>query len=100
MLRPVGDHLLVKPSEMEEMTKSGIMIAASAQQKPQEGTVLAVGTGKFIDGRLVSFEEMGVKIGDVVMFSKYGPTEVKIDGVEYFILDSGDVLGVLLPSKK
>jgi chaperonin GroES len=99
MLRPVGDHLLVLPSDQEEVTSAGIVIPGTAQQKPQEGKVLAVGSGKYVDGTLVSFADLGIKVGDVVMFTKYGPTEVKIDGTEYYILDSGDVLGVLEPKK-
>jgi len=95
MLRPLGDHILVQPLSKEEVTKAGIVLPDSAQQKPQEGTVLAVGTGKYIDGTLVSFKELGVEIGQVVMFTKYGPTEVKIDGKDYYILESNDILGVV-----
>ena len=95
MLRPIGDHILVKPLEASDVTKSGIVLADSAQQKPQEGTVLAVGNGKYVDGKLVSFADMGIKAGDVVMFTKYGPTEIKIDGNDYFVIDSNDVLGVV-----
>ncbi|MEI6478265.1 MAG: co-chaperone GroES [bacterium] len=99
MLRPIGDHILVKPLNKEEVTKSGIVLPDSAQEKPQEGTVLAVGTGKYIDGTLVSFADLGIKEGQVVMFTKYGPTEVKIDGEELYILDSGDILGVVEKKK-
>jgi chaperonin GroES len=95
MLRPIGDHILVKPLSKEEVTKSGIVLPDSAQQKPQEGTVLAVGTGKYVDDTLVSFKEMGIEVGQVVMFTKYGPTEVKIDGEDLYILESNDVLGVV-----
>jgi len=100
MLRPIGDHILVKPLEKEEVTKSGIVLPDSAQQKPQEGTVLAVGHGKYIDGKLVTFADMGVKEGQIVMFTKYGPTEIKIDNEEYYILDSNDILGVVEKAKK
>ncbi len=95
MLRPIGDHVLVKPLDKEGVTKSGIVIPDSAQQKPQEGTVLAVGTGKYVNDKLVSFEDMGIKEGQVVMFTKYGPTEVKVDGEDLYILDSNDILGVV-----
>lgn len=95
MLRPIGDHILVKPLSKEEVTKSGIVLPDSAQQKPQEGTVLAVGTGKYVDDTLVSFKEMGIEVGQVVMFTKYGPTDVKIDGEDLYILESNDVLGVV-----
>lgn len=95
MLTPIGDHILVQPLAKEEVTKSGIVLPDSAQQKPQEGTVLAVGSGKYIDGTLVSFKDVGVAVGQVVMFTKYGPTEVKVDGQDLYILDSGDILGVV-----
>lgn len=95
MLRPIGDHILIKPLSKEEVTKAGIVLPDSAQEKPQEGTVLAVGAGKYIDNKLVSFKEMGIEVGQVVMFTKYGPTEVKIDGEELSILESNDVLGVV-----
>ena len=95
MLRPIGDRVLVKPLNKEEVTKAGIVLPDSAQQKPQEGTVLAVGTGKFVDGKLLSFKEMGIEIGQVVMFTKYGPTEVKVDDKDLYIIDSGDILGVI-----
>ena len=95
MLQPIGDHILVKPHSQEETTKGGIVLPGSAQEKPQTGEVIAVGTGKFMGDTLVSFEDMGVKKGSSVMFSKYGPTEVKLDGVEYYILESHDILGVL-----
>ena len=100
MLRPIGDHILVKPLSKEEVTKAGIVLPDSAQEKPQEGTVLAVGTGKYVDDTLVSFKEMGVEVGQVVMFTKYGPTEVKIDGEDLIILESNDILGVVEKSKK
>lgn len=95
LFRPIGDHVLVKPLGKEEVTKSGIVLPDSAQEKPQQGTVLAVGTGKYIDNKLVAHKDMGIEVGQVVMFSKYGPTEVKINGTEYYILDSGDILGVM-----
>jgi len=95
MLRPIGDHIVVKPAEAEEVTQSGIVLPGTAQQTPQEGEVLAVGSGRFFDGKLVSFTEMGVKVGDKVMFTKYGPTEVKVDGEDLFILTSSDILGVV-----
>lgn len=95
MLKPIGDHILVEPQAQETMTKSGIVLPDTAKEKPQQGKVIAVGSGKYIDGKLVSFEAMGIKKGDVVMFTKYGPTEIKIDEKEFFILESHDILGVL-----
>lgn len=95
MLKPIGDHVLVQPLNKEEVTKSGIVLPDSAQEKPQEGTVLAVGSGKYIDGQLVSFKDLGIEVGQVVMFTKYGPTEIKIDDKDYYILSSGDILGIV-----
>ena len=95
MLRPIADRILVRPLSKEEVTKAGIVLPEAAQQKPQEGTVLAVGTGKMIDGKLVTVEELGIKVGDVVMYTKYGPTEIKVDGEDLYILDSNDVLGIV-----
>ena len=95
MLKPIGDHILVKPLNKEEKTKSGLYIPDSAQEKPQQGTVIAVGHGKYVGDQLLSFDQMGVKVDDVVMFTKYGPTEVKLDEEEYYILDSNDILGVI-----
>ena len=100
MLKPIGDHILVKPLPKEEVTKSGIVIPDTVKEKPQEGTVLAVGMGKYFDDELVTHEKMGIKVGQHILFSKYGPTEVKIDGEEYFILESNDVLGILEDKKK
>lgn len=100
MLKPIGDHILVMPLPLEEVTKSGIVLPETSKEKPQQGTVVEVGSGKYVGEKLVSFDEMGISRGDLVMFSKYGPTEIKIDGVEYYILDSNDVLGVLTKTAK
>jgi chaperonin GroES len=95
MLQPVGDHILVKPHSQEETTKGGIVLPGSAQEKPQTGEVVAVGQGKYIGEKLVSFKEMGIEKGTSIMFSKYGPTEIKMDGTEYYILESHDILGIV-----
>lgn len=95
MLRPIGDHILVKPLSKEEVTKAGIVLPETVKEKPQQGTVLAVGSGKYIDGKLVSFTDMGINEGQTVMFTKYGPTEIKVDDEELFILESHDILGVV-----
>ncbi len=95
MLHPIGDHILVKPLDSEEMTKGGILLPDSAKEKPQTGKVIAVGQGKYHAQTLVSFKEMGVEVGGTVMFTKYGPTEVKIDNEDYYILESHDILGVI-----
>ena len=92
-IRPLEDRILVKPEEGEETTISGIVIPDTAKEKPQEGTVLAVGAGKRSEsGDLIP---MDVKEGDRVMYSKYGGTEIKIDGEELLILSARDVLAVV-----
>ena len=91
-LRPLGDRVVVKPTAREEMTKSGIVLPDTAKEKPQEGTVLAVGPGRFEDGNRVPLD---VKVGDKVLYSKYGGTEVKYAGEEYLVLSARDVLAVI-----
>lgn len=86
---------MVKPLSKEEKTKSGLFLPDSAQEKPQQGKVVAVGAGKYVGDKLVSFKDMGIEVGQTVMFTKYGPTEVKLDDEEYYILDTNDVLGVV-----
>ena len=93
MLKPIGDRIVVRPKSAEEMTKSGIILPDTAKERPQEGEVMAVGTGRIMDdGTVVA---LSVKVGDTVLFSKYGGTEVKIGGEEYIILREDDVLDVL-----
>ena len=91
-LQPLEDRIVVKPSEGEEMTASGLVIPDTAKEKPQEGEVLAVGPGRFEDGNRVPLD---VKVGDVVIYSKYGGTEVKYNGEEYLVLSARDVLAVI-----
>jgi chaperonin GroES len=92
-LRPLGDRVLVEPAEEKEVKKGGIIIPDSAKEKPTEGIIVALGTGKTDDsGKKVPFE---VKKGDRVLVSKYGGTEVKLDGKEYKILNSDDILAVI-----
>ena len=91
-LKPLGDRLIVQAIEEEETTASGIVLPDTAKEKPQRGKVLAVGPGKYEDGKLVPLD---VKKGDEVIFSKYGGTEVKVDGDEYLILSARDVLAIL-----
>ena len=94
MFQPIGDHILVRPLQKEEKTKSGLFLPDSAQEKPQSGTVIAVGHGKYVGEKLVTFDEMGIKEGQVVMFTKYGPTEIQVEGEDLFVLDANDILGV------
>ncbi|MEA2485476.1 MAG: chaperonin GroES [Actinomycetota bacterium] len=92
-IKPLEDRIVVRPEEGEETTVSGIVIPDTAKEKPQEGTVLAVGVGKRSDsGELIP---MDVKEGDRVIYSKYGGTEVKLEGEELLILSARDVLAVL-----
>jgi chaperonin GroES len=91
-LQPLEDRIVVKPSEGEEMTASGLVIPDTAKEKPQEGEVLAVGPGRLEDGNRVPLD---VKVGDKVIYSKYGGTEVKISGDELLILSARDVLAIV-----
>jgi chaperonin GroES len=91
-LQPLEDRIVVKPSEGEEMTASGLVIPDTAKEKPQEGEVIAVGPGRFEEGSRVPLD---VKVGDKVIYSKYGGTEVKLEGDEYLILSARDVLAIV-----
>ena len=92
-IKPLGDRVLVEPAEETEVKKGGIIIPDSAKEKPQESKVIALGTGKIDDnGKKVAFE---VKVGDIVLTNKYGGTEIKIDDVEYKILNQDDILAVV-----
>ncbi|MBN3033769.1 MAG: co-chaperone GroES [Candidatus Saganbacteria bacterium] len=89
-LIPIGDRVVIKPAPEEQKTKSGIVLPDTAKEKPSEGTVVAVGTGRILDnGQKVAIE---VKVGDTVIYSKYGGTEVKIDNEDYIILAERDIL--------
>ncbi len=89
-LQPLADRVLVKPIEKEEMTKSGIYLPDTAKEKPQEGKVLAIGPGKISDdGKRIPLE---LKVGDTVIYAKYGGTEIKIDDEELIILRESDIL--------
>ncbi len=92
-LKPLGDRVVVKPSEAEEQTKSGLFIPDTAKEKPQKGTIVAVGEGKLDDeGKRIPVD---VKVGDTVIYSKYGGTEVKIEGEEHLILRADDIYAVV-----
>jgi chaperonin GroES len=89
-LQPLADRVVVKPIEREEMTKSGIVLPDTAKEKPQEGEVLAVGPGRLSeDGKRIA---MDVKVGDRVLFARYGGTEIKVDNEELVILRESDIL--------
>src|SRR3984893_9000363 len=92
-VKPLGDRVLVQPLDEKEVNKGGIIIPDTAKEKPQEGTVAAVGTGKLDDnGKKIEFT---VKVGDKVLIPKYGGTEIKIEGENYLILREDDVLGII-----
>lgn len=93
-IRPLQDRILVKRLESEEKTASGIIIPENAKEKPMEGEVIAVGSGKTLDDGKV--RKPDVKPGDRVLFSKYAGSEVKVDGIEHLILREDDLLGVLV----
>lgn len=93
VIKPLGDRVVVKRIEEEPKTKGGIVLPDTAKEKPQKGKVIAVGTGRILEnGQRVPLE---VKEGDIVVFAKYGGTEIEIDGEEYVILSERDLLAVL-----
>ena len=91
-IKPLADRVVIKTVEAEETTKSGIILAGSAKEKPQVAVVLAVGPGGMVDGKEV---EMIVKVGDKVLTSKYAGTEVKVDGEECTIVRQSDILAIV-----
>ena len=91
-LKPLSDRVVIKMVEAEETTKSGIILAGAAQEKPQVAEVIAVGPGGVVDGKEI---EMTVSVGQKVITSKYSGTEVKVDGEEYMIVRVGDILAVV-----
>ena len=92
-LRPLGDRIVVRPLEAQEKTKSGILVPETAKEKPQEGKVLAVGTGRVLDDGTVKTLE--VKTGDKVLYGKYSGTEVHVSDQDYLILREDDVLAIV-----
>ena len=92
MIKPLGSRVLIKMKEGEEKTKSGIILAGNAQEKPQIAEVIEVGTGEKVDGKI---EEVVVKKGDNVIVSKYSGTEVKYEGQEYIIVKQEDILAIV-----
>ena len=91
-IKPLEDRILVKSVDAEQTTASGLVIPDTAKEKPQEGEVLAVGPGRFEDGQRLPLD---IKVGDKVIYSKYGGTEVKYSGEEYLVLSARDVLAVI-----
>jgi chaperonin GroES len=98
MLRPLGDRIVVRPGKEEEVTRGGIVLPDTAKKRPREGEVLAVGPGKVLEnGERAPLE---VAVGDVVIYSEYGGTNIEIGADEYVILDEGSVLAVKTVGKK
>jgi chaperonin GroES len=91
-LKPLGDRVVVKPIEQEEMTAGGIVLPETAKEKPQRGSIVAVGPGNVEDGKRVA---MDVKEGDTVLFAKYAGTEIKIEGEKVLILRESDILAII-----
>ncbi len=91
-VKPLGDRILVEVLEAEEVTKGGIVLPDTAKEKPQQGKIVAVGSGKYVDGKLLPLE---VKKGDVVLYGKYSGTELKIDDRQLLMLKEEDVLGIV-----
>ncbi len=92
-LQPISDRIIIQAIQAEEKTSGGILLPDSAQEKPQQGKVLAVGPGKLLNNG--SLSAMDIKVGDVVLYGKYSGTEVTVSGNEYIILRSSDVLAVM-----
>ncbi len=92
MIKPLGDRVVIEPLDTEEKTESGIVLPDTAKEKPQEGKVIAVGSGTLKDGERIPLE---VKVGDRVLFSKYAGTDVKYDGKELLIMRENDILAII-----
>ena len=92
-LRPLGDRVVVKPTPREEMTKSGIVLPDTAKEKPQEGSVLAIGPGRILDDG--KREAMDVQVGNKVLYAKYAGTEFKVDGDDLLIVSQKDILAIV-----
>ncbi|MDQ7824764.1 MAG: co-chaperone GroES [Candidatus Eremiobacteraeota bacterium] len=92
-VRPLGDRVIIKPTPQDEMTKGGIILPDTAKEKPQQGEVVAAGSGKILEnGTKVPME---VKAGDKVLYGKYSGTEIKIEGEEYLIVKESEILGII-----
>lgn len=94
-LRPLGDRVVVEPSEQEEKTASGIILPETAKEKPQEGTIVAVGPGKYDDEGKKRLP-LDVKVGDKVLFAKYAGTEIKVESKKVLILRESDIMAVIV----
>ncbi|AFC33334.1 GroS2 [Paenibacillus mucilaginosus 3016] len=95
MLKPLGDRVVIEPLKQEEVTASGIVLPEKAKEKPMQGTVVAVGRGRMENGKVIPLD---VREGDIVLYSKYGGTEIKAEGKELLIMRESDILAVLQPA--
>ncbi len=92
-VKPLGDRVVIEPSESQQKTKGGILLPDTAKEKPQEGKIVAVGTGKKTDdGKTIA---LNVKVGDLVLYGKYSGTEITVDGKEYLIVKEEDILAII-----
>ncbi|HZG57384.1 co-chaperone GroES [Paenibacillus sp.] len=96
MLKPLGDRVVIEPLKQEERTESGIVLPEKAKEKPMQGYVVAVGKGRVENGKTIPLD---VKVGDLVLYSKYAGTEIKHEQKELLIMRESDILGVMEPSK-
>jgi len=92
-LKPLNDKIIVKPIKQEEVTKAGIVLPQTAEEKPEKGEVIAVGPGKLLENGQRA--KMEVKVGDKVIFKKYSPDEIKVDDKEYLIISEEDILAII-----
>jgi chaperonin GroES len=93
-LKPLHDHVIVKPVSQDEVTKGGIVLPDTVdKEKPEKGEVIAVGEGKLLDNGQKA--PMSVKVGDTVMFKKYSPDEIKVDNEEYLVISEGDIMAII-----
>lgn len=93
-LQPVSDYIIIEPQKQEVKTKSGIVLPDTIEkEKPQQGKVIAAGPGKMLENG--SYAKMQVKAGDMVLFAKYSPTEIKMEGKEYFVIKEDDVMAIV-----
>ena len=92
-LRPLADRAVVKPLPQEEVTKSGIILHTTDKERPERGEVVAIGNGRLLDNG--AFAPMNVKVGDQIVFKKYSPDEVKIDGEEYLVISESDIMAII-----
>ena len=91
-IKPIRDNILIEPIKKEDKTASGILLPENSQDKQEQGKIIAIGPGKKEDGKIVPLE---VKVGDVVIFTQYGPNEIKVDGKKYLIAKESDILAIL-----